>query len=53
MSRITLVVSDVDGTLVTSDESLTERSRQAVERHGAAGIGFAVVSILPPSDRAC
>ena len=30
MSRIALVISDVDGTLVTSQKRLTERSRAAV-----------------------
>lgn len=48
MSGVSLVVSDVDGTLVTSDKVLTERSRQAVARLGAAGIGFTVVSSRPP-----
>jgi hypothetical protein len=48
MSRISLVVSDVDGTLLTTDKVLTERSREAVSRLGAAGIGFSVVSSRPP-----
>jgi Cof subfamily protein (haloacid dehalogenase superfamily) len=48
MSRISLVVSDVDGTLVTTDKILTERSRAAVSRLHAAGIGFTVVSSRPP-----
>jgi Cof subfamily protein (haloacid dehalogenase superfamily) len=48
MSGISLVVSDVDGTLVTTDKILTERSRAAVSRLNAAGIGFTVVSSRPP-----
>ncbi len=48
MSAIRLVVSDVDGTLVTTDKLLTDRSRAAVARLGAAGIGFSIVSSRPP-----
>jgi Cof subfamily protein (haloacid dehalogenase superfamily) len=48
MSRISLVVSDVDGTLVTTEKILTERSRAAVSRLDAAGIGFTLVSSRPP-----
>jgi hypothetical protein len=48
MSRISLVISDVDGTLVTTDKVLTERSRAAVSRLDAAGIGFTLVSSRPP-----
>jgi Cof subfamily protein (haloacid dehalogenase superfamily) len=48
MSRVSLVISDVDGTLVTTDKVLTERSRAAVSQLGAAGIGFSVVSSRPP-----
>lgn len=48
MGKISLVVSDVDGTLVTTDKVLTERSRLAVGRLGAAGIGFTVISSRPP-----
>ena len=43
-----LVVSDVDGTLVTSDKTLSERNRQAVLRLGANGIRFTIVSSRPP-----
>lgn len=46
--EILLVISDVDGTLVTSDKRLTERSRVAVSQLGAAGIGFSIVSSRPP-----
>jgi Cof subfamily protein (haloacid dehalogenase superfamily) len=48
MTSILLVISDVDGTLVTNDKVLTERSRAAVSRLGAAGIGFSIVSSRPP-----
>jgi Cof subfamily protein (haloacid dehalogenase superfamily) len=48
MTGISLVISDVDGTLVTNDKVLTERNRAAVLRLGAAGIGFTIVSSRPP-----
>ncbi len=48
MRKISLVVSDVDGTLVTTDKVLTERSRAAVARLNAAGIGFSIISSRPP-----
>jgi len=48
MSRVSLVVSDVDGTLVTTEKLLTERSRAAARRLGEAGIGFSIISSRPP-----
>jgi len=45
---IRLVLSDVDGTLVTMDKVLTERSVDAVHALYAAGIEFAVTSGRPP-----
>jgi Cof subfamily protein (haloacid dehalogenase superfamily) len=48
MSRIALVVSDVDGTLVTHDKRLTEGARRAVRRLHDAGIGFTITSSRPP-----
>jgi Cof subfamily protein (haloacid dehalogenase superfamily) len=48
MSRIQLVVSDVDGTLVTTDKRLTQRAREAVARLEAAGVGFTLTSSRPP-----
>lgn len=45
---VRLVVSDVDGTLVTADKRLTEATRAAVLRLRAAGIGFTVTSSRPP-----
>jgi Cof subfamily protein (haloacid dehalogenase superfamily) len=45
---IRLVVSDVDGTLVTSDKALTDASIAAVHRLYDSGIRFAVTSGRPP-----
>jgi len=45
---IRLVLSDVDGTLVRPDKSLSERSIAAVQELRAAGIAFAVTSGRPP-----
>ena len=47
MSRIALVVSDVDGTLVTKDKILTDDARSAVRALRKAGIGFTIVSSRP------
>ena len=47
-TRISAVVSDVDGTLVTDDKVLTERARSAVARLHAGGIIFGVISARPP-----
>ncbi len=46
--KISLLISDVDGTLVTNDKVLTPRAREAVRRLDAAGIAFAVTSSRPP-----
>jgi Cof subfamily protein (haloacid dehalogenase superfamily) len=48
MSRIALVVSDVDGTLVTHDKRLTEGAKRAVQRLHDAGMGFTITSSRPP-----
>ena len=48
MSRVSLVVSDVDGTLVTGDKVLTPRAIAAVHRLHEAGIGFSLCSSRPP-----
>ncbi|OHV16201.1 hydrolase [Methylorubrum extorquens] len=45
---IALVVSDVDGTLVTDDKQLTPAAIAAVRRLGSAGIGFTLASSRPP-----
>ncbi|SHG10829.1 Cof-type HAD-IIB family hydrolase [Bradyrhizobium erythrophlei] len=47
MTRIALVVSDVDGTLVTKDKTLTDRAQDAVRRLHQAGIGFTITSSRP------
>jgi Cof subfamily protein (haloacid dehalogenase superfamily) len=47
MTRIALVVSDVDGTLVTRDKVLTDAAKGAVRRLKDAGIGFTIVSSRP------
>jgi Cof subfamily protein (haloacid dehalogenase superfamily) len=47
MTRIALVVSDVDGTLVTKDKSLTDAAKRAVQRLKDAGIGFTITSSRP------
>lgn len=46
--KISALISDVDGTLVTSAKTLTERSRQAVAELHRRGIGFAIISGRPP-----
>ncbi len=46
--RISALVSDVDGTLVTGAKELTKRTREAVVALQARGVGFAIVSARPP-----
>jgi Cof subfamily protein (haloacid dehalogenase superfamily) len=41
-------VSDIDGTLITSEKRLTARTIDAVQRLHAAGILFAITSSRPP-----
>jgi Cof subfamily protein (haloacid dehalogenase superfamily) len=47
-AKISLVLADVDGTLVTAEKVLTSRARAAVQALQAAGIGFAITSGRPP-----
>jgi Cof subfamily protein (haloacid dehalogenase superfamily) len=47
MTRIALVVSDVDGTLLTKDKILTEGTKRAVRRLEASGVGFTITSSRP------
>src|SRR6476660_2880144 len=47
-SGIALVLADVDGTLVTPEQELTDRAIAAVRRLKEAGIAFAVTSGRPP-----
>jgi Cof subfamily protein (haloacid dehalogenase superfamily) len=46
--KISLVLADVDGTLVTEEKILTERAKAAVRSLHDAGIGFAITSGRPP-----
>ena len=47
-SKISLVLADVDGTLVTEDKVLTPRAGAAVKALHVAGIAFAITSGRPP-----
>lgn len=46
--KISLVIADVDGTLVTEDKVLTQRAQAAVAALRRAGIRFAITSGRPP-----
>jgi Cof subfamily protein (haloacid dehalogenase superfamily) len=46
--KISLLLTDVDGTLVTKEKVVTERARRAVGRLHDAGIKLAVTSGRPP-----
>jgi Cof subfamily protein (haloacid dehalogenase superfamily) len=48
VTKVSLVLSDVDGTLVTTDKRLTDANLQAVRRLAAAGIQFTISSSRPP-----
>src|SRR5260370_19774203 len=47
MTRSALVVSDVDGTLLTKDKTLTDAAKDAVRRLHEAGIGLTITSSRP------
>lgn len=47
MTRTALVVSDVDGTLLTRDKRLTDGAMAAARRLHEAGIGFTIISSRP------
>jgi Cof subfamily protein (haloacid dehalogenase superfamily) len=47
MTRIALVVSDVDGTLLTRDKTLTDGAKRAARRLHEAGVGFTITSSRP------
>jgi Cof subfamily protein (haloacid dehalogenase superfamily) len=47
MTRIALVVSDVDGTLLTKNKTLTDGAKGAVRRLHESGIGFTITSSRP------
>jgi Cof subfamily protein (haloacid dehalogenase superfamily) len=46
---VDLVVSDVDGTLLTDEKKLSNANYLAVQRLSSAGIGFTLVSARPPT----
>jgi Cof subfamily protein (haloacid dehalogenase superfamily) len=46
--KISALVSDVDGTLVTDDKILTARAQAAVAELRASGITFTIISSRPP-----
>src|SRR5271156_701455 len=46
--KISLVLADVDGTLVTEEKVLTKRAQNAVGALRSAGIRFAITSGRPP-----
>ncbi len=46
--KISALISDVDGTLVTKDKILTDRARAAVTALRDRGIAFAITSARPP-----
>ena len=48
MPHISLLLADVDGTLVTEQKVLTERARAAVMALRERGIRFAITSGRPP-----
>ena len=48
-----LLLADVDGTLVTQDKVLTERSIEAVRALNEAGLMFALTSGRPPRGCRC
>jgi len=50
--KISLLLADVDGTLVTRDKILTTRAQDAVRSLGEAGIRFAITSGRPPKGMA-
>jgi Cof subfamily protein (haloacid dehalogenase superfamily) len=52
MSKVSLVISDVDGTLLTRDKVLTAKAQAAVKALHAKGIAFAITSGRPPKGMA-
>jgi Cof subfamily protein (haloacid dehalogenase superfamily) len=46
--KISLLLADVDGTLVTKDKILTDRARAAIHKLWDAGIRFTITSGRPP-----
>ena len=50
--KISLVLADVDGTLVAEEKALTERVQAAVKRLRDAGTRFAIISGQSPKGMA-
>ncbi len=50
--KLSLLLADVDGTLVTKDKVLTERAQKAVRTMAEHGVQFAVTSGRPPKGMA-
>ncbi len=48
LPKVSLLIADVDGSLVTKDKVLTPRAQRAVKALDAAGIAFAITSGRPP-----
>jgi hydroxymethylpyrimidine pyrophosphatase-like HAD family hydrolase len=46
--KISLVLADVDGTLVTEEKILTKRAQNAVHALHSVGVRFAITSGRPP-----
>jgi HAD superfamily hydrolase (TIGR01484 family) len=46
--KISLLLADVDGTLVNSEKRITARTKAAIEKVHEAAIKFAVTSGRPP-----
>src|ERR1700761_970539 len=47
MTRIALLVSDVDGTLLTKDKIITDKAARAVRQLEDSGVAFTIVSSRP------
>src|SRR3954462_3861493 len=48
LQEISVVLTDVDGTLVTKDKVLTERTLQSIRQLRERGIAFTITSGRPP-----
>jgi hydroxymethylpyrimidine pyrophosphatase-like HAD family hydrolase len=52
-SKVSLLIADVDDSLINEDEMLTKRAQAAVKALDAIGIAFAVTSGRPTRGRRC
>ena len=48
MTKYRMICADIDGTLVTSDNRLTQRTRETVKKAVSQGAVFALISARPP-----